>query len=111
MSPATEMNNIHLLWWLISSQIIIQLKLTSKNSINILQHEERKVAYGGVLSYIFAQTRLEGKTFILFHPSKHWRLEAFSFYQGKSSWRAADLDQGINLEWPNGDYKSYIMNP
>ena len=79
MSPATEMNNIHLLWWLISSQIIIQLKLTSKNSINILQHEERKVAYGGVLSYIFAQTRLEGKNF--------------------------------NLEWPNGDYKSYTMNP
>ena len=54
-----------------------------------------------VFYYIFyAKTRLEGKNFILFHPSKHWRLAAFSFYQGKSHWRAVDLDQGINLEWP-----------
>ena len=55
-----------------------------------------------VFYYIFyAQTRLEGKNFILLHPSKHWRLAAFTFYQGKSYWRAGDLDQGINLEWPN----------
>ena len=55
-----------------------------------------------VFYYIFyAQTRLEGKYFILLHPSKHWRLAAFSFYQGKNYWRAGDLDQGINLEWPN----------
>ena len=54
-----------------------------------------------VFYYIFyAQTRLEGKNFILLHPSKHWRLAAFTFYQGKSYWRAGDLDQGINLEWP-----------
>ena len=49
-----------------------------------------------VFYYIFyAQTRLEGKNFILLHPSKHWRLAAFTFYQGKSYWRAGDLDQGI----------------
>ena len=54
-----------------------------------------------VFYYIFcAQTRLEGNYFILLHPSKHWRLAAFLFYQGKSYWRAGDLDQGINLEWP-----------
>ena len=54
-----------------------------------------------VFYYIFyAQTRLEGKNFILLHPTKHWRLAAFIFYQGKSYWRAGDLDQGINLEWP-----------
>ena len=66
---------------------------------------------GIVLLYIFAHTRLEGKNFILLHPSQHWRLAAFAFYQGKSYWRLADLDQGINLEWPNRDYKRYIMKP
>ena len=55
-----------------------------------------------VFYYLFyAQTRLEGKNFILLHLSKHWRLAAFSFYQGTSYWRAGDLGQGINLEWPN----------
>ena len=44
--------------------------LRAINRINIVQHEERKVADGGVLLYIFyAQTRLEGKNFILLHPS------------------------------------------
>ena len=39
-----------------------------------------------VFYYIFyAQTRLEGKNFILLHPSKHWRLAAFTFYQGKAT--------------------------
>ena len=64
-----------------------------------------------VFYYIFcAQTRLEGKYFILLHPSKHWRLAAFSFYQGKSYWRAGDLDQGINLEWPKRHDKVAKLN-
>ena len=63
-----------------------------------MMREKRRMA---VFYYIFyAQTRLEGKKFILLHPSKHWRLAAFTFYKGKSYWRAGDLDQGINLEWP-----------
>ena len=41
---------------------------------------------------------------MLLHPSKHWRLAAFSFYKGKSYWRAGDLDQGINLEWPFDEF-------
>mgnify|MGYP001800831099 CR=1 FL=1 len=63
-----------------------------------MRREKWRVA---VFYYIFyAKTRLEGKNFIILHPSKHWRLAAFTFYQGKSHWRAGDLDQGINLEWP-----------
>ena len=59
-----------------------------------------------VFYYIFyAQTRLESKTFILLPHSKHWRLAAFLFYQGKSYWRVGDQDQGINLEWPKKFFK------
>ena len=73
-----------------------------------MRREKWRIA---VFYYIFLP-KLDWRAKILFYYTPlHWCLAAFSFHRIKRYWRAADLDQGINLEWPNGDYKSYIMNP
>ena len=54
--------------------------------INILQHEDIEVADGGFFYYIFcAQTRLEGKYFILLHPLSTGAWRHFHFIREKAT--------------------------
>ena len=62
--------------------------LRAINRINIVQHEERKVADGGVLLYIFyAQTRLEGKILFYYTPLSTGAWRHFHFIREKATGR------------------------